>query len=105
MNRSHYVPSLQARLSKVALSVESGSGEADLLFQAAERINQLDLALRRTKEVALYLRSTMADVSALLAGEQIDPARHIDDPVAEAAIKATSAVRAVFNIDLGDSRE
>lgn len=94
-------PSIPARLSKVALSLESGAGEASLIFDAAESINSLELRLQRARELALYLRSTLADVAALLAGEQIDPARHIVDTASEAAIKARAAVRVAAKFDLG----
>lgn len=95
-------PSLQARLSKVALTLESGAGEASLLFEAAEHINRLELSLQRAQQSALYLRSTMADVAALLAGEQIEPGRIVAEPVAEARIKAGAAVRAVAGFDFGE---
>ena len=85
--------SIPSRLSKVALSLESGAGEASLIFDAAEHINSLESRLKRAQEIVLYLRSTLADVAALLAGEQIDPARYIANTSAEAAIKARAAVR------------
>jgi len=92
--------SIPARLSKVALSLESGAGEASLIFDAAEHINSLESRLKRAQEIALYLRSTLADVAALLAGEQIEPARHIADTAAEAGIKAQAAVRVASKFDL-----
>lgn len=92
--------SIPSRLSKVALSLESGAGEASLIFDAAEHINRTESRLQRAREIALYLRSTMADVAALLAGEQMDPARHIADTAAEAAIKARTAVLVAAKFDL-----
>lgn len=92
--------SIPARLSKVALSLESGAGEASLIFDAAEHINSLESRLKRAQEIVLYLRSTLADVAALLAGEQIDPSRHIADTAAEAAIKSRAAVRVAAKFDL-----
>jgi hypothetical protein len=100
MKQQSNTQSIPARLSKVALSLESGAGEASLIFDAAEHINSLESRLKRAQEIVLYLRSTLDDVAALLAGEQIDPARHIADTDAEAAIKSRAAVRVAAKFDL-----
>jgi hypothetical protein len=85
----------------MALSLESGGGEAALLFQAAERLDSLESTLRNALQQALFLRATLADVDALLAGEQIDPVRFIADPVAEAAAKAAAGVRVANRFGVG----
>ena len=92
--------SLADHLFAMALSLESGGGETFVLMQSAERLDTLESRIRDLQQVALYLRTTLADVSATLAGLQIGT-QNIDNPSAEAAIKAAAAVRAVANFDLG----
>lgn len=92
---------LSDQISAMALSLESGGGEAFVLFQSAERLDALESRLRDSRQMALYLRSALADVAALLHGEQIDPFQHHPNPHALAATKASAAVRVAAKFDLG----
>lgn len=78
----------------MACSIDAGNGEAALLFAAAERLDQIENRLRQVQAVALYLRSTCADIARLLEGQQVSPFEVSQDLHDLAKAKAIAVCRA-----------
>jgi len=83
----------------MALSLESGGGEAFVLFSAAEHIDGLESRLRNTLQAALYMRSTITQVDSLLKGERIFGMKAGDDSQEMAKTKINACLRAVAGMD------
>lgn len=94
--------SLADQLSALAFNVESGGGESALLFSAAERLDSLEKSIHASRQLALYLQTTLAHIDALLRGDQIDPYRFVDDPLAEAKTRAATALKVAEKYKLLD---
>ena len=94
-----FQPKLSNRLSSIAIALDSGNGEAQLAFAAAERLDELESNLRDVGQAALYLRSTLAQVASLLRGERLFGMSPSDDPLAMARIKAEACLRTVAGMD------
>ena len=92
-------PKLSDRLSQIAIALDSGNGEAQLAFSAAERLDELESQLRDVKAAALYLRSTMAQVDSLLRHEQLFGQHPDDEPIDLARIKVAACLRTVCGMD------
>jgi len=97
--KQQFHPRLSDRLSQIAIALDSGNGEAQLAFSAAERLDELESQLRDVKAAALYLRSTMAQVDSLLRHEQIFGQHPDDDPIDLARAKITACLRVVVGMD------
>lgn len=90
---------LSDRLSSIAIAIDSGNGEAQIAWQAAERIDELEARLRNVHAAALYLRSTMAQIEGLLRGEKLFGMATSDDPLCVAELKAKACLRVVGEMD------
>lgn len=93
--KQQFQPKLSDRLAQIAIALDSGNGEAQLAFSAAERLDELESQLRDVKAAALYLRSTMVQVDALLRHEQLFDQHPGDDPIELAQAKVTACLRVV----------
>lgn len=93
------VPRLSDRLAQIAIALDSGGGEAQLAFAAAERLDELEAKLRDTRQAALYMRSTMAQAQSLLAGERLFGMHAGDDLQEMAKTKIEVCLRAVAGMD------
>ena len=93
---------LSDRLSSIAIAIDSGNGEAQTAWQAAERIDELEARLRDVQAAALYLRSTMAQIDTLLRGELLFGMAPTDDFAGMAKLKAEAALRVVAEMDFGN---
>ncbi len=89
---------LADQLAAMALSVESGIGEAALLFRAAECIDRLDRRSRQAEQMQQYLSSILHDIAVLLAGGQVSPHELTSDPVGMARLKDNAAVATLARI-------
>ena len=87
-------PRIADDLARMACAHAPGKGETALLFQAAARINELENRLRETTAIAIYLRTTCADVARLLAGQQVTPFEIEQDLTDLARAKAEAVCRA-----------
>jgi len=100
------IPRLSDRLAQIAIALDSGGGEAQLAFAAAERLDELEAKLRDTRQAALYMRSTITQVASLLNGERIFGMKAEDDPQEMAKTKIDACLRAVAGMDfVGGDRE
>lgn len=90
---------LSDRLSSIAITIDSGNGEAQIAWAAAERIDELEARLRDVQAAALYLRSTMAQIDTLLRGELLFGMAPTDDLAGMAKIKAEACLLAVGGMD------
>lgn len=90
---------LSDRLSSIAIAIDSGNGEAQIAWQAADRIDELEARLRNVHAAALYLRSTMAQIEGLLRGEKLFGMATSDDPLCVAELKAKACLRVVGEMD------
>lgn len=90
---------LSDRLSSIAIAIDSGNGEAQIAWAAAERIDELEARLRNVHAAALYLRSTMAQIEGLLRGEKLFGMATSDDPLCVAELKAKACLRVVGEMD------
>lgn len=97
--KQQFQPKLSDRLSQIAIALDSGNGEAQLAFSAAERLDELESKLRDVKAAALYLRSTMAQVDLLLRNERILGQHPDDNPIELAQVKIKACFRAVGGMD------
>ena len=93
---------LSDRLSSIAIAIDSGNGDAQIAWAAAERIDELEARLRDVQAAALYLRSTMAQIDALLRGVRLFGMAPTDDLAGMAKLKAESCLRAVGGMDFGN---
>ena len=93
------IPRLSDRLAQIAIALDSGGGEAQLAFAAAERLDELEAKLRDTRQAALYMRSTITQVASLLNGERIFGMKAEDDPQEMAKTKIDACLRAVAGMD------
>lgn len=93
---------LADRLAAIAIAIDSGNGEAQIAWAAAERIDELEARLRDVQAAALYLRSTMAQIEALLRGERLFGMAPTDDLAGMAKLKAEAALRVVAEMDFGN---
>lgn len=96
-----FQPRLSDRLSAIAIALDSGNGEAQLAFAAAERIDELEASLRDIGQAALYLRSTMADIETLLRGELLFGMEPCAQTLLIAQNKAKACLRVVGGMDFG----
>lgn len=92
---------LSDRLSSIAIAIDSGNGEAQIAWAAAERIDELEARLRDVQAAALYLRSTLAQIDTLLRGEMLFGMAPQDDHLDIAKAKAEACLRAVGGMDFG----
>lgn len=99
--RQAFQPRLSDRLSAIAIALDSGNGEAQLAFAAAERLDELEATLRDIGQAALYMRSTLAQIDALLRGERLFGMAPQDDPLDIAKAKAEACLRVVGGMDFG----
>ena len=97
-----YQPKLSDRLSSIAIALDSGNGEAQLAFSAAERLDELESRLRDVGQAALYMRSTLAQVAALLRGERLFGMAPQDDALDMAKAKAEACLRVVAEMNFGN---
>ena len=100
--KQQFHPRLSDRLSQIAIALDSGNGEAQLAFSAAERLDELESQLRDVKAAALYLRSTIAQVAALLRGERLFGMAPQDDALDMAKAKAEACLRVVAEMNFGN---
>lgn len=94
-----FQPRLSDRLSAIAIALDSGNGEAQIAFEAAERIDELEATLRDIGQAALYMRSTLAQIEGLLRGEKLFGMATSDDPLCVAELKAKACLRVVGEMD------
>lgn len=99
MKQHPFQPKLSDRLSGIAIALDSGNGEAQLAFSAAERLDELESQLRDVKAAALYLRSTMAQVDSLLRHEQLFGQHADNEPIDLARTKVSACLRVVVGMD------
>lgn len=92
---------LSDRLSSIAIAIDSGNGEAQIAWAAAERIDELEARLRDVQAAALYLRSAMAQIEALLRGQLLFGMAPTDDLAGMAKLKAEACLRVVGGMDFG----
>lgn len=97
-----FQPRLSDRLSAIVIAIDSGNGEAQIAWAAAERIDELEARLRDVQAAALYLRSTMAQIDTLLRGELLFDMAPTDDLAGMAKLKAEAALRVVSEMDFGN---
>ena len=97
--KQQFHPRLSDRLSAIAIALDSGNGEAQIAWAAAERIDELEARLRDVQAAALYLRSTMAQIDTLLRGEMLFGMAPTDDLAGMAKIKAEACLLAVGGMD------
>ncbi len=97
-----FQPRLSDRLSAIAIALDSGYGEAQLAFEAAERLDELEARLRDVGQAALYLRSTLAQVASLLRGERLFGMAPQDDAQDMAKAKAEACLRVVAEMNFGN---
>ena len=97
-----FQPKLSDRLSSIAIALDSGNGEAQIAFEAAERLDELEARLRDVGQAALYLRSTLAQVEALLRGERLFGMAPQDDAQDMAKAKAEACLRVVAEMNFGN---
>lgn len=97
-----FQPKLSDRLAQIAIALDSGNGEAQLAFSAAERLDELESKLRDVGQAALYLRSTLAQVASLLRGERLFGMAPQDDPLDMAKAKAEACLRVVAEMNFGN---
>lgn len=96
-----FQPKLSDRLSSIAIALDSGNGEAQLAFAAAERLDELESKLRDVGQAALYMRSTLAHIEKLLKGELLFGMVPTDDPLDFAKAKAEWCLGVVGGMDFG----
>lgn len=96
-----FQPKLSDRLAQIAIALDSGNGEAQLAFSAAERLDELESKLRDVGQAALYLRSTLAQVASLLRGERLFGMAPQDDATDIAKAKSEACLRVVSGMDFG----
>lgn len=84
---------LADRLRVLCSAAPVGSESQETLLVASAAFEKLNLALRQEEQRSLFLASAVHDISALLAGNQIDPYQPTDDPVELARIKAQAVVQ------------
>lgn len=99
-----FQPKLSDRLAQIAIALDSGNGEAQLAFSAAERLDELESQLRDIKAAALYLRSTMAQVDSLLRNQQLFGQAPTDDPIELAQAKVEACMRVVAEMDFWNTK-
>ena len=97
-----FQPKLSDRLAQIAIALDSGNGEAQIAFSAAERLDELESKLRDVGQAALYLRSTLAQVAALLRGERLFGMAPQDDAQDMAKAKAEACLRVVAEMNFGN---
>lgn len=94
-----FQPKLSDRLSSIAIALDSGNGEAQIAFSAAERLDELESKLRDVGQAALYLRSTLVQVASLLRGERLFGMAPQDDALDIAKVKSEACLRVVSGMD------
>lgn len=97
-----FQPRLSDRLSSIAIAIDSGNGEAQIAWAAAERLDELDARLRDVQAAALNLRSTLAQIDTLLRGELLFGMAPTDDLAGMAKRKSGAALRVVAEMDFGN---
>ena len=90
-----HTPRLSDRLSAIAFAIDSGGGEAGIVFEASERLDELESELREVRQSAMYLHSTMAQAELLLNGERLFGMAAEDDLIETAKIKVSACLRAL----------
>lgn len=94
-----FQPKLSDRLSEIATSLDVGNGDAQIVFDAAESLDDLSERLCCISQAALYMRSTLAQIEALLRGETLFGMAASDDHLCVAELKAKACLRVVGEMD------
>lgn len=97
-----FQPKLSDHLAQIAIALDSGNGEAQLAFSAAERLDELESKLRDVGQAALYMRSTLAQVAALLRGDRLFGMAPQDDAMDMAKARAEACLRVVAEMNFGN---